>query len=112
MNVCQICGKKAALRKYCPDCRIIANRLKVRENNRKHSAAIVKYCEECGIELEVEGNRKFRFCFACRKKRKHDRAEKTKTAYRLIPNIYGDFRDVENWCKRQLSEVDLSAYRK
>lgn len=112
MNVCQICGKKEAPRKYCPDCRIIANRAKVRELNRKRSNAAVKYCQDCGIELENAGACKFRFCPDCRKKRRKNRQEKLKTAYRLIPNIYGDFRDVENWCKRQLAGVDLSAYRK
>ena len=113
MNVCQICGKKPAARKYCPDCRITANRLKTRENNRKKSAAIVKFCEDCGVQLPEDKKRKFRLCVECRKKRRLNRwfpHRKKRLSVTPIPNIYGDFRDVERWCKRQLAGVDLSKY--
>ena len=110
MKICQICGKKPAVRKYCPDCRIIANRIACRENNRKHSNAAIKYCQSCGVKLNFEGNRKFRFCPECRAKRREKISTQTKNAFRLISNIYGDFRDVERWVKRQLAGVDLSKY--
>lgn len=82
MAICERCGQKDAVRKYCPECRQLARAEYMQANSQKYHPPRERRfnCPDCGVEIVTKSSRKR--CQECARKARLPGAREYKKANR------------------------------